>query len=176
MLRVEPGAVVSAGAEGAEERRPLDVLICATGFVAANAVPRFSIIGRGGQTLAEAWARGPEAWHGTLVHGFPNLFLVVGPNTGLGHSSMILMIEAQITLILDALRHLQRHRWIEVKAEAQAEENAALQAKLRGTVWAEGCGAWYIAADGRNTTLWPGSTARFARQLRALDTRAVTMG
>ncbi|MFM2246750.1 MAG: hypothetical protein RL071_2824 [Pseudomonadota bacterium] len=176
VLRVERGAVVSAGADGAEERRPLDVLICATGFVAANAVPRFRVEGRGGQTLAAAWARGPEAWHGTLVHGFPNLFLVVGPNTGLGHSSMVLMIEAQLQLILDALRHLQRHRWIEVKAEAQKAENDELQRRLSTTVWAGGCGAWYIAADGRNTTLWPGSTARFARQLRALDTAAVTMG
>ena len=173
---VGPTGVCTVGVDGVETLHEVDVLICATGFAAANAVPAFGVAGREGRTLAAAWAAGPEAWHGTLVHGFPNLFLIVGPNTGLGHSSMILMIEAQITLILDALQRLERHRWVEVRESAQTTENIDLQNRLRKTIWATGCGSWYIAADGRNTTLWPGSTARFAHRLRTLDLGAVALG
>lgn len=173
ILRVEPEGLVLAAEGGGEQRVPLDVLICATGFEAAEAGPPFPITGRGGLELGAAWAGSPEAYRGSLVAGFPNLFLLVGPNTGLGHSSMILMIEAQVRLLVSGLQLLDHRPTVEVSAEAQAAENSELQRRLNRSVWASGCGAWYVNAAGRNTTLWPGFTFSFARRTRRLDPAAL---
>ena len=173
ILRVEAEGLVLRSEAGAEERVPLDVLVCATGFEAASAAPPFPILGRGGRGLGEAWAGNPEAYRGCLVAGFPNLFLLVGPNTGLGHSSMILMIEAQVRLVLSALERLDTVAEVEVSEAAQQQENTDLQARLNKSVWASGCGAWYVNAQSRNTTLWPGFTFTFAHRTRRLDPRAL---
>jgi len=147
----------------------LDTLIYATGFHVTE--PPFAglIRGREGKTLAEAWAGGMEAHIGTTVAGFPNLFMLTGPNTGLGHSSMILMIEAQLELIIGALEQLRGGAGVslEPRVGVQAEYCEEIQRGGQGTVWtAGGCSSWYLDARGRNTTLWPWTTLAFMRRAR----------
>lgn len=155
------------------KERPLDALVLATGFHAADAVAPFTVRGRGGRDLNDAWRDGAEAYLGTTVSGFPNLFLIVGPNTGLGHSSMVFMIESQIAYIHGALRALDaRHlRLLDVRRDAQERYNQRLQGRLANTVWSSGCSSWYQAKNGRNTTLWPGFTFEFRMRTRRFDPR-----
>ncbi|MCB9780921.1 MAG: NAD(P)/FAD-dependent oxidoreductase [Alphaproteobacteria bacterium] len=147
-----------------------DVIVWATGFQTLPNLTRIPVVGRDGRSLAETWAAGAEAFLGTVVHGFPNLYLLLGPNTGLGHSSMVLMIEAQVRLVLDALGRLDRPgaRPVEIRAEAQAAFNAGVQRDLQGTVWQTGCHSWYLDEDGTNRTLWPHGTWRFMRETGAV--------
>lgn len=153
------------------QHRPLDVLILATGFEAAEAKPPFPVTGRNGCTLEDVWTPHAQAYKGTTVAGFPNLFLLVGPNTGLGHSSMIHIIESQLHYVLSALDWMseQGRATVEVGEPAQHAWNEALQRKLAKTVWASGCNAWYSTRDGVNTTLWPGTTLGFRRELERFD-------
>lgn len=106
---------------------------------------------------------------GTTVAGFPNAFMITGPNTGLGHSSMVYMIESQIAYIVDALRAMSRTgaSRIDVRPEVQRAYNDALQRRLAGSVWnSGGCRSWYLDASGRNTTLWPSFTFKFRHRTR----------
>ncbi|HEU4533234.1 MAG TPA: NAD(P)/FAD-dependent oxidoreductase, partial [Polyangiaceae bacterium] len=167
---LRPGAVVDA--EGREW--PADAVVFATGFQAAEAAPPFEVRGRGGADLAEAWRDGPEAFLGTTVAGFPNFFLIVGPNTGLGHSSMVLMIEAQAQYVASAIETMRARglKAVEVRRGAQDAYNRGLQRRLAGTVWARGgCTSWYQTRAGKNTTLWPGYTFEFRRRTRRFDPR-----
>ncbi|MEO8955404.1 MAG: flavin-containing monooxygenase [Ktedonobacteraceae bacterium] len=149
----------------------VDTIICGTGFhVTDTHLPQF-VHGRGGRSLADSWQTSPSAYFGTTIAGFPNLFLLIGPNTGLGHNSMVFMIESQISYILDCLhtmdrRHLQS---IEVRPEMQEAFNMEMQQRMRGTVWTSGCSSWYLDANGRNTTLWPGFTFEFWHRTRHFD-------
>ena len=154
--------------------RPADTIICATGFHVTDFPAGHRIVGPGGDTLSEAWWRrgSMEAYLGTSVAGFPNLFLLVGPNTGLGHTSMVFMIESQVAYVMDALAHMDSTAatTLEVREDALADYNDDLQRRLAGTVWnAGGCRSWYLDANGRNTTLWPGSTWTFRRRTRRFD-------
>ena len=151
--------------------REIDTIICATGFHVTDAHLPQHVHGRGGRSLADSWHAGPGAYLGTAVAGFPNLFLLIGPNTGLGHNSMVYMTESQITYILDCLRTMKRRnlRAVEVRPEAQETFNAELQQRMQGTVWTSGCSSWYLDAGGRNTTLWPGFTFEFRRRTRHFD-------
>jgi cation diffusion facilitator CzcD-associated flavoprotein CzcO len=165
IAEVRPHSIVTG--DGVEV--PVDVLIYATGFEAAEARPRFAVHGKHGQTLTELWADGAEAYYGMSVAGLPNLFFVIGPNSGLGHTSMIVMMEAQIGYILDALRLMEDRnlRSMEVRPEAQRKHNAWLQERLGKTVWSTGgCQSWYRTADGKNTTLWPGLTMEYRMRVR----------
>jgi hypothetical protein len=115
---------------------------------------------------------GMQAYKGATVAEFPNLFFVVGPNTGLGHSSLVLMIESQVRYLVDALETMSRNDLVTVepRAEVQQAWNAELQARMQQTVWnTGGCSSWYLDDHGRNTTLWPGTTYRFRRALRRFD-------
>ncbi len=126
-------AVEPAGVRSGDGRlHALDTLILATGFEAAEAVAPFPVRGRGGRDLTETWRAGAEAYLGTAISGFPNLFLIVGPNTGLGHSSMIFMIEAQVHYIVEALRTLtsKKLRFVDLRAERQREYNQRLHQRL----------------------------------------------
>jgi hypothetical protein len=128
--------------------------------------------GRGGRDLAEAWRDGAEAYLGTTITGFPNLFLVVGPNTGLGHSSMVIMIESQVAYILGCIRAMRAQglRLVDVRADAQHRYNAKLHARFPRTVWSNGgCTSWYLTREGKNTTLWPGFTFEFRMRTRRWD-------
>lgn len=152
--------------------RPADVIVFGTGFQANDAFAELPIRGRDGLTLAEHWRGGMSAHRGTTVAGFPNFFVMPGPNTGTGHTSQVFMIEAQIRHVVAALDRMDARgaASIEPRAEAQAEFNARLQAKMEHTVWLRGgCTSWYLDANGRNTTLWPYGALRFRRQLRTID-------
>jgi cation diffusion facilitator CzcD-associated flavoprotein CzcO len=154
--------------------REFDALVLATGFHAADAVAPCELKGRGGLDLNEAWRDGAEAYLGTSVVGFPNLFLIIGPNTGLGSSSMVVMIESQVQYVLDCIQTMRAERLatIEVKAPAQRAFNERIQKRLGNSVWASGCKAWYTTPSGRNTTLWPGPTLEFRWRTRRFDAAA----
>jgi cyclohexanone monooxygenase len=153
----------------------VDTIIFATGFYVTD-IPLANVVaGTDGKRLAEVWHRSPQAYRGAAVAGFPNLFLLVGPNVGLGHNSIVFMIEAQITYVLDALDQMRARGAgrVEVRADAQAAYNDRLQSKLGPTVWnTGGCASWYIDAEGKNTTIWPDFTFRFWQQTRAFDAAA----
>jgi len=154
--------------------RPLDAIVCGTGFRLNDADAAFTIIGADGANLGDAWRRdGPQAYLGATVAGFPNLFLIAGPNTGLGHSSMIYMIESQIRYIADCIRALRRNgaRTMTVRADVQRAYNDRLQRKLARTVWQSGCRSWYQTKHGRNTAIWPGFTFSFRRLTRRVRER-----
>ncbi len=169
IARVEPGAIVDTSGQ----RREVDTLILATGFKATDPVPEGLIRGRGGHDLATNWRAGPEAYKGTTVSGFPNLFMLLGPNTALGHNSVVMMIESQIRYLLAALDHMRNEdiETLEVRADAQQTWNDLLDQRLEGSVWnSGGCGSWYLHPEtGRNSTLWPGFTLGFRRKLRRFD-------
>ncbi|MGA5699238.1 flavin-containing monooxygenase [Peterkaempfera bronchialis] len=148
-----------------------DALVFSTGFHVTDLPAAERITGAAGRTLAEQWGGTMEALRGTTVHGFPNLFLVIGPNTALGNSSMILMIESQLNYIVDALTRLGAlgATALNARADAQRRWNDRVQRRMRSTVWTTGgCTSWYLDANGRNTTVWPGTPSRFRRETRRL--------
>jgi cyclohexanone monooxygenase len=113
-----------------------------------------------------------SAYKGATTHGFPNLFFIVGPNTGLGHSSMVFMIESQIAYVLDALRAMGSRGITAVEPTPRAQErwNRDIQRRMKRTVWSSGgCSSWYLDAHGRNVTLWPRTTFTFRRLTRRFD-------
>jgi hypothetical protein len=161
-------------ADGSE--RPVDTIIFGTGFHAADAPWGGWVRGRGGRRLVDAWEGSPRAHLGCTVAGFPNLFLLLGPNTGLGHSSMVYMIESQLNHVIDALG-VMRERGAavaEVRADMQEAYNREVDAKMGGTVWTTGCSSWYQDATGRIPALWPDRTWQFRRRasLRSRRTHA----
>lgn len=171
VARLTADGVVSA--DGTE--RKVDVVIYGTGFTAMDPMARVDVTGVDGAKLSERWKHGPEAYLGLTVAGFPNLFLLMGPNTGLGHNSMVYMIESQIAYVMDALRLMNRKRVpaLEVKAAVQDAFNAELQAKVAKTVWnTGGCKSWYLNEEGRNATLWPGFTFDYRRRTKKVDPAA----
>lgn len=164
--RIECNALIAKDGS----RTELDVLILATGFEAAEFPASFMVRGRKGQLLSEAWHEGPEAYLGTTVSGFPNMLFIVGPNTGLGHSSMILIIEAQARYIVSCIREMGRTSasTMDVLPEVQRSYNEEIQSRLATTVWNSGCVSWYRTKAGKNTSLWPGHTFEFMRRTRAV--------
>ncbi|WP_083976068.1 flavin-containing monooxygenase [Kitasatospora azatica] len=168
-LREVRGSTLVA-ADGTETEA--DVIIFGTGFHVTDMPIGSKVFGAEGQSLAEEWKEGMEALRGSTVRGFPNLFFVIGPNTGLGNSSMILMIESQLNYLIDALTTLQSvgATALQPTRRAQRHWNQRLQHKMARTVWTTGgCRSWYLTEDGKNTTLWPGSTGSFRRATRRLD-------
>ncbi|HEY4176404.1 MAG TPA: alpha/beta hydrolase fold domain-containing protein [Kofleriaceae bacterium] len=148
-------------------RHEVDAIVFGTGF-AIQAFPFGKHVrGRDGRTLHETWNGTMTGHRGTTIHNFPNLFVITGPNSGLGHTSMIQMIETQIEHVLNALSYMDKNEVasVEPRAEAQAAWNADVQARTAGTVWtAGGCNSWYLDENGRNSALWPGSTFTYRRQ------------
>jgi cation diffusion facilitator CzcD-associated flavoprotein CzcO len=147
----------------------VDAIIFGTGFHVTDALDNTHIVGRGGVKIQDAWREGMKAHLGTTVAGFPNLFFLVGPNTGLGHNSMIFMIEAQIRYIVGCLRLVAKTgaASIEVKPQAQDRFNEWVQDKSSGSVWLEGgCVSWYLDRNGVNRSLWPASTVNYWMRMR----------
>ncbi|GAB2870530.1 NAD(P)/FAD-dependent oxidoreductase [Actinoallomurus bryophytorum] len=149
----------------------VDVIIYGTGFKVTDALAGQHIVGRGGQKIQDAWADGIEAHHGITIAGFPNLFMLLGPNTGLGHNSVVFMIESQVQHVLSCLRLLSEEKAgeIEVRPRAQRRFNDRLHRRLRKAVWNEGgCKSWYLDEHGVNRTIWPGFSFEYwARTRRA---------
>src|SRR4051794_27403715 len=172
IAKITPTSVVTE--DGTE--RDVDVLIVATGFHATDLPIAARLHGRVGTSLADHFARhGMQAHKGATVSGFPNLFFVVGPNTGLGHSSMVFMIESQVAYAVDALTRMRREgvTAVEPTEAAQRAWNDDLQRRLRRTVWSTGgCSSWYLDAHGRNVTLWPRTTYTFRRLTERFDSES----
>lgn len=165
----ESGIVTDDGVE-----HPVDVIVWATGFKVLEPPLADRVTGREGRTLAESLVEsGYAAYRGTSIHGFPNMYILQGPNTGLGHSSVVLMSEAQINYLIPAVMSRQV---MEVREDAQRAYVDGLDKRLAKTVWQKGgCRSWYQNSRGRNVALWPGSTHQFARMMRRFDPRAYRM-
>ena len=167
VVEVRPNAVV--GHDGVE--REVDAIIFGTGFEVADMPASHLIRGRGGSVLHEHWNGSPKAYKGCTVEGFPNFFMLLGPNTGLGHSSMVYMIESQIAYVMDALRAMDARGadTVEVRGDVAREFNEAVDRQMKGTVWSTGCQSWYLDDTGRNGTLWPDWTWRFRQRTAKFD-------
>jgi cation diffusion facilitator CzcD-associated flavoprotein CzcO len=175
VTEIRPHSVV--GEDGTE--REVDTIIFGTGFHVTDVPIADRITGRDGRTLKETWDGSMSAYKGTTVAGYPNLFFLVGPNTGLGHTSIVFMIESQIAYVLDAFRTLRSRGadTLEVREDAQAAYNAELDRMTEGTVWVTGgCTSYYIDRNGHNSALWPTYTWPFRRQLRRFDPAAYSLG
>ena len=172
IAKVTGNAVVTA--DGVE--RPVDVLVVATGFHTTDLPFAEHVTGTAGRTLADVWReQGMAAYKGTTVPGFPNLFVLVGPNTGQGHTSMVFIIEAQVAYLRDAIRTMRERGLgaVEPTESASRRWNANLQRRMKRTVWTTGgCQSWYLDEHGRNTTLWPKATFTFRRNLARFDVDA----
>lgn len=150
----------------------VDTIIFGTGFTPTEPPAAQHIHGSDGRSLAEVWDGSPAAHLGISVHGFPNFFLMYGPNTNLGHSSIVYMLESQARYIADALRTMQsRHlTTVEVTADAQRRYTEGLDPALEGTVWnAGGCNSWYIDGKGRNSVMWPTFTWEYRARTKRFD-------
>jgi cation diffusion facilitator CzcD-associated flavoprotein CzcO len=148
----------------------VDTIIFGTGFHVTDAFDEAHIVGRDGVKIQDAWRDGMRAYLGTAVAGFPNLFLLVGPNSGLGHNSMIFMIEAQIRYVLRCLKLLGDQGSIEVRPDAQDRFNRWVQRRSKGAVWVSGgCVSWYLDRNGVNRAAWPASTINYWLRTRRVD-------
>ncbi|MEV6389209.1 flavin-containing monooxygenase [Nocardia xishanensis] len=172
IAEIRTGSIVTK--DGTE--REIDALIVATGFHVTDSPTYETITGRDGRTLSEVFDEiGQQGYKGSAVANFPNMFFLLGPNVGLGHTSMVYMIESQINYISDALTTVDRLglRTVEVRREVQDAYNEDLQAKLSKTVWnTGGCASWYLDKHGNNPTLWPDFTFQFRRLTKNFDVSA----
>ncbi|WP_433336887.1 flavin-containing monooxygenase [Spirillospora sp. CA-294931] len=165
---VERSGVRTAG--GTHEA---DVIVYATGFQTTDFLAPMKITGRGGRELNEAWRDGAEAHLGITVSGFPNLFLLYGPYTNLGHNSIIYMLESQFRYVLGCVRALRERDldWMDVRPDVQDAFGREMRERLRTTVWSAGCDSWYMNADGKVVNNWPGFTFAYRRATRRPDPR-----
>jgi len=164
----ETGIVTADGAE-----RAFDAIVYATGFASTGFLMPMRITGRDGIDLHTAWRGGAEAYLGITVTGFPNLFLLYGPNTNLGHNSIVYMLESQVTYVMDCIRALGSGKVarLDVRPSVQKRYNERLQRRIAGTVWAAGCTSWYLDPSGKNVNNWPAFTFAYKRQTKKLKLR-----
>lgn len=148
----------------------MDTIVLGTGFTATDFLAPMRITGRGGRELNEAWRDGAEAHLGITVAGFPNLFMLYGPNTNLGHSSIVFMLESQIRYVRSAIDRLRASdvRWVDVRESVLQASSQRVQRAIKGSAWDQGCTSWYRTASGRNTTNWPGFTLDYWRRTRSV--------
>jgi cation diffusion facilitator CzcD-associated flavoprotein CzcO len=168
IAELTPAGVVDA--DGVEHA--VDTIIFGTGFQVTDPPISHRIRGRGGELLADRWQGSPKAHLGVAVAGFPNLFLLLGPNTGLGHNSVLLMIESQIAYLRQALRYRRARGGVTLEPAVGAQDRyvAELERETTGSVWtAGGCLSWYVDRTGRNSTLWPGSVRSYQRRLARFE-------
>ncbi|MEU8397534.1 NAD(P)/FAD-dependent oxidoreductase [Nonomuraea sp. NPDC048892] len=165
ITEIRPRSIVDAA--GVEHEA--DAIVYGTGFKVVDALTDRHITGRDGLSVQDAWKGGVEAYHGITAAGFPNLFFLLGPNTGLGHTSVVFMIESQVRYVIECLRLLSRTgaRALDVRPQAQRRYNDRLRARLDPLVWsAGGCRSWYLDEHGVNRTLWPGFTFEYWARTR----------
>ncbi len=161
------------------QEHAVDAIIFGTGFHVSDLPFGKFVRGKGGRSLEDVWKGSPQAHLGTTVSGFPNFFFLLGPNTGLGHTSVVYMIESQIAHLVNALRYMREHRvaTVEPRAEAQAAFIADLDRRMNRTVWSTGgCASWYIDKTGRNSTLWPDATWRFRKRVQSFVASEYLLG
>ncbi|NUW42858.1 flavin-containing monooxygenase [Nonomuraea rhodomycinica] len=155
--------ITPEGVQTTEALHPADTIIYATGFRSTEFLAPMSVTGRDGLDLARRWRAGAEAYLGISVPGFPNLFLLYGPNTNLGHNSIVFMLECQVNHVMACLPHLSAHGPMEVRPEAMAAWTRRLDAAMERMVWQDGCRSWYKTAGGRVTNNWPGPATLYRR-------------
>ena len=163
IAEIRPHSIVTK--DGVE--REVDAIIYGTGFHVTDFPASQFIHGRNSQKLSEVWTDGIHHYLGANVAGFPNLFFLAGPNTGLGHNSMVFMLESHMQYVLSALKTMRDNEIdvVDVRSDVQDEFDTALQDRMKNTVWIRGgCSSWYLDAKGRNVTLWPGATWAFRRR------------
>jgi len=165
--RIAADGVVAA--DGA--LRPADVIVYGTGFKTLDFLAPMAVTGLGGRRLHEVWRDGAEAYLGITVSGFPNFFMLYGPNTNLGGNSIIYMLEGQIAYVLGAIRALQEQGldWLDVRRDVQQAFNTWVGTASRSSVWESGCRSWYTTASGRNTNNWPDHTFLYRYRVRRFD-------
>ncbi len=151
--------------------RELDAIVLATGFAVGLARAPFRILGRDGRSLDEVWSGGAVAYQGMTIAGFPNWLTLMGPNTGPGHTSVLVFTEAQIAHALQAIRKVRDEdlRYLDVRQEVQDAYNRRIQRRMRHMVWSSGCSSWYLSEDGSNRALYPGFAAEYAWRARRFD-------
>jgi cation diffusion facilitator CzcD-associated flavoprotein CzcO len=164
---VRAGSIV----DGDGREHELDTIVFATGFVPSDPPIARRLRGREGRTLSETWRGSPQAYLGTTVTGFPNLFLFYGPNTNLGHNSIVYMLESQMTYVMSALDAMDElgAGCVEVRPQVQDTFNEEMQERLQDSVWNSGCSSWYLDRSGRNSIQWPGFTFEYRRRTRSFE-------
>jgi len=167
IARLSPNGIRTA--DGIEHE--VDCVVFATGFDICKTGTPFPIRGRGGRELAAEWSRGAKAYKSVSVSGYPNLFFTFGPNSGPGHNSALVYMEAQIDYAVQGIRLILDRGLsaLDVKAGSQERYNQRMQQRLRRTTWNSGCKSWYLTEDGYNATMYPGFATQYARQLAKLD-------
>lgn len=153
-----------------------DIIVYATGFKSTQFLAPIDIIGSNGQSLNYRWKNGAEAYFGVMVSGFPNLFLLYGPNTNLGHNSIIYQVESQVQYVLKCIKEIKAKNLnhIDVDQSLMDEQNRKLQLELKNLVWSENCGNWYKDNSGKITNNWPGWSFQYRRKLKSLDIGLLT--
>jgi cation diffusion facilitator CzcD-associated flavoprotein CzcO len=164
ITEIRPHAIVTR--DGREH--PVDAIVLATGFALGITSSPFPIYGLGGGTLAQAWQRGAAAYKGMTVSGFPNWFIMMGPNTGPGHTSVLVYTESQIAYTLQAIRHMIAGdlKYVNVRRDVQDAYNAGIQGRMKHMVWSTGCTSWYLSPDGENHSLYPGLASEYCARTR----------
>ena len=149
----------------------VDAIIYGTGFRATEFLTPMRIYSADNRELSEVWRTGASTYLGITLAEFPNLFLLVGPNTGLGHNSIIFMIEAQVHYVIECLKRLTREgrQCAALKPAVQQQFSTEIQQRLRGTTWLSGCKSWYLSADGNSYTMWPGYTVEYWWRTRKFE-------
>ena len=166
--RIEPAGVV--GSDGVE--RAAEVIVYGTGFQAQNFVAPMAIFGLDGRELNRVWRERPEAYLGTTVSGFPNMFVLYGPNTNHGSGSVPFTLECQFSYVLDAIRRLRAggYRWIDLRPETQEAWRREIDERSARTVWVTGGGDnWYVNERGENTNNWPGAWLEYRRRTKRIN-------
>ncbi len=156
-------AITEKGVRTANDEYEVDAILYGTGFAVTEFMADMKLVGRDGMELHDRWQKGIEAYYGMCVSGFPNFFILVGPNTGLGHNSIIFMIEAQVNWILRALKSTRRRGAgvLDVQEKVQRDFNGRIHQRLADSVWQSGCQSWYLDQNGHNFSLWPGFTVEY---------------
>lgn len=168
LVTVPIRSVTPRGVATADDREhPVDVLVLATGFKVGLARASFPVTGLDGRTIEEAWRHGAVAYKGVTVSGFPNWFTLMGPNTGPGHTSVLVYTEQQIRYALQAIDFIRREdlAYVDVRPDVMAAYNAGLQRRMRYMSWSSGCASWYLDADGVNRALYPGFATEYCLRL-----------
>jgi cation diffusion facilitator CzcD-associated flavoprotein CzcO len=162
---IRPHSVVTV--DGREH--PVDAIVLATGFALNIGAAPFPVYGRGGRSLAQVWGPGAVAYKGMTVAGFPNWFVMMGPNTGPGHTSVLVYTEAQISYTLQAIRRMIADpsiRYVDVRQDVQDAYNRGLQGRMKHMVWSTGCSSWYLSPSGENHSLYPGLASEYVLRAR----------
>ncbi|TWS23320.1 NAD(P)/FAD-dependent oxidoreductase [Tsukamurella sputi] len=167
IARIAPKGIRTV--EGVEHQ--FDCIVFATGFDVSKTGSPIPVTGLEGRVLADEWSGGAYAYRSVAVSGYPNLYVTFGPNSGPGHSSALVYMEAQIDYITDAIGQLLRNGWkaLDVRADVQEEYNRDIQRRLTATTWNSGCSSWYLTDDGFNATMYPGFASQYVGQLRTVD-------